>query len=86
MRQKDVDSFAIILGNEMKWADECEVEGLKSAIGAVMREVGWAQPELDMSFMREALDVIPLDDSERLFDQAPRIWPMDESHIVRGED
>ena len=56
MRQKDINRVASILDREMQWADHCEVEGLKQAIGAIMRDVGWAPPELDMGPLEMALN------------------------------
>lgn len=55
MRQKDIGRIATILEREMRFADDCEVEGLKVAIGAIKSDVGWAQPELDMAPLDEAL-------------------------------
>lgn len=60
MRQKDIERVASILGRELLWADGCEVEGLRQAIGAIKADVGWAQPELDMASLEEALGVKPM--------------------------
>jgi hypothetical protein len=59
MRQKDITRLASILDNEMRWADDMEIDGLKVAIGAIMADVGWAQPELDMTPLVRALQVTP---------------------------
>ena len=56
MRQKDVDRIAGILEREMEFAHESEVEGLKQAIGAIRADVGWAQPELDMGRLDDAMN------------------------------
>lgn len=55
MRQKDVDRIAAILKREVAFADDCEIEGLRFAIGAIKADVGWAQPELDMASLEDAL-------------------------------
>lgn len=60
MRQKDIDKVAGILEREMEFAHESEVEGLTTAIGAIMTDVSWAQPELDMEPMKRALRTAPI--------------------------
>lgn len=95
MRQKDVDRIAGILEREMFFSTDQEVEGLQAAIGAIRHDIGWAQPELDMTsldtaFGRERLvaawNVVPECDETC----APHLFQFcspeceGEPHIVRG--
>lgn len=66
MRQKDVDRIAGILEREMEFAHESEVEGLKQAIGAIRADIAWAQPELDMGRLDDAMSTPLLRDYEML--------------------
>lgn len=56
MRQKDVGKVAVILEREMRFAMPPEVEGLRTAIGAIRADLAWSQPELDLSPLDKALN------------------------------
>lgn len=94
MRQKDVYRIAGILSDEMRFAHESEVEGLRQAIGAIKWSVGWAQPELNMEPLTQAMStptLIAIQDRINqthfyLREQPEHGFGSDESHIVRGED
>lgn len=59
MRQKDVGKVAAILEREMKFAMPHEVEGLRTAIGAIRADLAWSQPELDLSPLLDAFNTTP---------------------------
>lgn len=60
MRQKDVNRVAEVLEREMVFALETEIEGLQAAIGALVSDISWAQPELDMTPLKEAMRTLPI--------------------------